>query len=192
MCFHCSSFLMPSPTCEIVLIRDILIRNIATYILWKAYVEWQARRLLKSLVIIGALSGLILGSIGTSVPWLFPKIFSPDREVIQEVSWFISLFFSFYSFSFEFIWRQWMLGMQNIGICMCWGGLLVIAQLLNVALNWTFLVIICRLIFPLKLKFNSQKLVNGWKSPKSPIGKIGRWFATFQFSLLCWLSIAPQ
>lgn len=49
--------------------------------------KWQARTLLKSLVIIGALSGLILGSIGTSVPWLFPKIFSPDPEVIQEVSY---------------------------------------------------------------------------------------------------------
>nr|AYM55855.1 enhanced disease susceptibility 5 [Camptotheca acuminata] len=45
----------------------------------------KARLLLKSLLIIGALSGLILGSIGTSVPWLFPKVFSPDLEVIQEV-----------------------------------------------------------------------------------------------------------
>ncbi|KAL7156563.1 hypothetical protein ABFS83_02G018300 [Erythranthe nasuta] len=45
----------------------------------------KARTLLKSLVIIGALSGLILGSIGTCVPWLFPKIFSPDPEVIQEM-----------------------------------------------------------------------------------------------------------
>ncbi|KAL0334681.1 UNVERIFIED_CONTAM: protein DETOXIFICATION 46, chloroplastic [Sesamum radiatum] len=45
----------------------------------------KARNMLKSLVIIGALSGLILGFIGTSVPWLFPKIFSPDPEVIQEL-----------------------------------------------------------------------------------------------------------
>ncbi|XP_051138556.1 protein DETOXIFICATION 46, chloroplastic-like [Andrographis paniculata] len=45
----------------------------------------KARTLLKSLVIIGAASGLILGCIGTSVPWLFPKIFSPDLEVIQEM-----------------------------------------------------------------------------------------------------------
>ncbi|KAA8546027.1 hypothetical protein F0562_020522 [Nyssa sinensis] len=45
----------------------------------------KARLLLKSLLIIGALSGLILGSIGTSVPWLFPKVFSPDPAVIQEV-----------------------------------------------------------------------------------------------------------
>ncbi|KAL2254792.1 UNVERIFIED_CONTAM: Protein DETOXIFICATION 46, chloroplastic, partial [Sesamum indicum] len=45
----------------------------------------KARTMLKSLVIIGALSGLILGFIGTSVPWLFPKLFSPDPEVIQEM-----------------------------------------------------------------------------------------------------------
>ncbi|KAL3621288.1 Protein DETOXIFICATION 46, chloroplastic [Castilleja foliolosa] len=45
----------------------------------------KARTLLKSLVIIGALTGLILGFIGTSVPWIFPKIFSPDPEVIQEM-----------------------------------------------------------------------------------------------------------
>lgn len=45
----------------------------------------KARTLLKSLVIIGALCGLILGSIGTSVPWLFPKLFSSDPEVVQEM-----------------------------------------------------------------------------------------------------------
>ncbi|GFP85924.1 mate efflux family protein 4 chloroplastic [Phtheirospermum japonicum] len=45
----------------------------------------KARTLLKSLVIIGALTGLLLGVIGTSVPWIFPKIFSPDPEVIQEM-----------------------------------------------------------------------------------------------------------
>lgn len=74
----CASY-APSAS-GIVLIRGTFIRNVLTYI------NWQARTLLKSLVIIGALSGLILGSIGTSVPWLFPKIFSPDPEVIQEVS----------------------------------------------------------------------------------------------------------
>ena len=42
--------------------------------------------LLKSLVIIGALLGLLLGIVGTSVPWLFPKIFTHDQNVIQEVS----------------------------------------------------------------------------------------------------------
>ncbi|KAK1369507.1 Protein DETOXIFICATION [Heracleum sosnowskyi] len=45
----------------------------------------RARMLLKSLLIIGALSGTILGSIGTSVPLLFPKAFSPDPEVIMEM-----------------------------------------------------------------------------------------------------------
>jgi hypothetical protein len=42
--------------------------------------------LLKSLVIIGAILGLLLGIVGTSVPWLFPKIFTHDQNVIQEVS----------------------------------------------------------------------------------------------------------
>lgn len=41
--------------------------------------------LLKSLLIIGALSGTILGSIGTSVPLFFPQAFSPDSEVIMEM-----------------------------------------------------------------------------------------------------------
>lgn len=46
----------------------------------------QARTLLKSMVIIGSLCGLILGAAGTIVPWLFPKVFSPDPLVIKEVS----------------------------------------------------------------------------------------------------------
>ncbi|CAK9142069.1 unnamed protein product [Ilex paraguariensis] len=45
----------------------------------------KARMLLKSLVIIGALTGLILGFLGTSVPWLFPRIFSSDPEVMHEM-----------------------------------------------------------------------------------------------------------
>ncbi|XP_071930690.1 protein DETOXIFICATION 46, chloroplastic isoform X1 [Coffea arabica] len=45
----------------------------------------KARMLFKSLVIIGALSGFILGSIGTSIPWLFPKLFSHDPLVIKEM-----------------------------------------------------------------------------------------------------------
>lgn len=51
--------------------------------------------LLKSLVIIGALSGIILGSVGTSVPLLFPQAFSPDVAIIKEVS--------FGSFSYLFM-----------------------------------------------------------------------------------------
>ncbi|KAI3698806.1 hypothetical protein L2E82_42643 [Cichorium intybus] len=45
----------------------------------------KARMLLKSLVIIGASCGLILGAAGTIVPWLCPQIFSPDPHVIKEM-----------------------------------------------------------------------------------------------------------
>ncbi|OIT07089.1 PREDICTED: protein DETOXIFICATION 46, chloroplastic-like [Nicotiana attenuata] len=45
----------------------------------------KARMLLKSLLIIGASNGLLLGSVGVSVTWFFPKIFSPDPLVIQEM-----------------------------------------------------------------------------------------------------------
>ncbi|XP_002512977.2 protein DETOXIFICATION 46, chloroplastic [Ricinus communis] len=45
----------------------------------------KARTLLKSLVIIGATLGLVLGTIGTSVPWLFPNLFTPDQNIIQEM-----------------------------------------------------------------------------------------------------------
>ncbi|XP_020239422.1 protein DETOXIFICATION 46, chloroplastic isoform X2 [Cajanus cajan] len=45
----------------------------------------KARLLLRSLVIIGAILGLLLGIVGTSIPWLFPYIFTPDRMVIQEM-----------------------------------------------------------------------------------------------------------
>ncbi|XP_055807525.1 protein DETOXIFICATION 46, chloroplastic-like [Solanum dulcamara] len=57
----------------------------------------KARMLLKSLVIVGASSGMILASVAASIPWLFPKIFSPDPQVIREMQkillpYFISLF----------------------------------------------------------------------------------------------------
>ncbi|XP_023532591.1 protein DETOXIFICATION 46, chloroplastic-like [Cucurbita pepo subsp. pepo] len=45
----------------------------------------KARMLLKSLLIIGAIFGLVLGTIGTSVPWLFPNLFTPDKKIIQEM-----------------------------------------------------------------------------------------------------------
>ncbi|KAJ4962972.1 hypothetical protein NE237_022911 [Protea cynaroides] len=45
----------------------------------------KARLLLKSLVIIGALTGFMLGAIGTSVPLLFPYLFTRDHEVIVEM-----------------------------------------------------------------------------------------------------------
>ncbi|XP_043712009.1 protein DETOXIFICATION 46, chloroplastic-like isoform X2 [Telopea speciosissima] len=44
----------------------------------------KARMLLKSLVIIGALTGFILGTVGASIPWLFPFLFTADHEVIGE------------------------------------------------------------------------------------------------------------
>ncbi|XP_061340565.1 protein DETOXIFICATION 46, chloroplastic-like [Gastrolobium bilobum] len=45
----------------------------------------KARLLLRSLVVIGATLGLFLGIVGTSLPWLFPYIFTPDHMVIQEM-----------------------------------------------------------------------------------------------------------
>ncbi|KAL8543072.1 hypothetical protein ACS0TY_003812 [Phlomoides rotata] len=45
----------------------------------------KVQELLKSLVIIGGLSGLILGFFGTSLPWIFPYLFSSDSEVIREM-----------------------------------------------------------------------------------------------------------
>ncbi|XVE48977.1 hypothetical protein DITRI_Ditri01bG0044900 [Diplodiscus trichospermus] len=38
-----------------------------------------------TLVTIGASLGLLLGIVGTSVPWLFPSIFTSDQKVIQEM-----------------------------------------------------------------------------------------------------------
>ncbi|MCL7027028.1 hypothetical protein MKW94_029842 [Papaver nudicaule] len=45
----------------------------------------KARMLLKSLLVIGAIAGSILGVVGTSVPWLFPYLFTTDVEVISEM-----------------------------------------------------------------------------------------------------------
>jgi hypothetical protein len=41
--------------------------------------------LLKSLVMIGAIAGVVLGTAGTLVPWLFPGLFTNDRMVVQQV-----------------------------------------------------------------------------------------------------------
>ncbi|GAB4853845.1 multi antimicrobial extrusion (MATE) (TC 2.A.66.1) [Ancistrocladus abbreviatus] len=38
----------------------------------------RPRTLLKSLLIIGASLGLVLGTVGTCIPWFFPQIFTPD------------------------------------------------------------------------------------------------------------------
>ncbi|KAF5443874.1 hypothetical protein F2P56_036397 [Juglans regia] len=45
----------------------------------------KAQMLLKSLVIIGAILGLLLGIVSTSVLLWFPKIFTHDQSVIQEM-----------------------------------------------------------------------------------------------------------
>ncbi|GAB4837851.1 Protein DETOXIFICATION 46, chloroplastic [Ancistrocladus abbreviatus] len=45
----------------------------------------KAQTLLKSLLVIGVSLGLVLGAIGTCVPWLFPNIFTPDPAVIREM-----------------------------------------------------------------------------------------------------------
>ncbi|KAL7246683.1 hypothetical protein ACSBR2_001733 [Camellia fascicularis] len=66
----------------------------------------KARMLLKSLVIIGAFLGLILGTIGTSIPLLFPGIFTSDPKVIQQmhkvlIPFFIALCVTPCTHSFE-------------------------------------------------------------------------------------------
>lgn len=45
----------------------------------------KAQTLLKSLLIIGVILGLLLGIVGTSVPALFPNIFTPDPSVMQQM-----------------------------------------------------------------------------------------------------------
>ncbi|KAL3722584.1 hypothetical protein ACJRO7_034885 [Eucalyptus globulus] len=45
----------------------------------------KARLLLKSLVVIGTICGLVIGTIGTSVLLFSPTIFTPDQSVIQEM-----------------------------------------------------------------------------------------------------------
>ncbi|KAK9677806.1 hypothetical protein RND81_11G168800 [Saponaria officinalis] len=45
----------------------------------------KARSLLKSLLIIGACVGVVLGAVATSIPWLVPGIFTPDLAVIAQM-----------------------------------------------------------------------------------------------------------
>ncbi|XP_008645186.1 protein DETOXIFICATION 46, chloroplastic isoform X2 [Zea mays] len=54
----------------------------------------KARMLLKSLVIIGAITGLTLGVVGTLVPWLFPSVFTNDQRVIQQMHRVLAPYFS--------------------------------------------------------------------------------------------------
>ncbi|XP_065868168.1 protein DETOXIFICATION 46, chloroplastic-like [Euphorbia lathyris] len=53
----------------------------------------KARMLLKSLLIIGAILGVTIATIGTTIPWLFPNIFTRDPNVIQEMHKVLLLFF---------------------------------------------------------------------------------------------------
>ncbi|GLU02841.1 hypothetical protein SLE2022_200760 [Rubroshorea leprosula] len=53
----------------------------------------KAQTLLKSLVIIGAILGVIIGTVGILVPWLLPNIFTSDLNVIQEMHRVLVLFF---------------------------------------------------------------------------------------------------
>ncbi|XP_075674574.1 protein DETOXIFICATION 46, chloroplastic-like [Castanea sativa] len=53
----------------------------------------KARMLLKSLMVIGAILGLAIATIGMSVPWLLPNLFTPDLNVIQEMHKVLILFF---------------------------------------------------------------------------------------------------
>ncbi|XP_066329161.1 protein DETOXIFICATION 46, chloroplastic-like [Miscanthus floridulus] len=54
----------------------------------------KARMLLKSLVIIGATTGLTLGAVGTLVPWLFPSVFTNDQMVVQQMHRVLAPYFS--------------------------------------------------------------------------------------------------
>lgn len=60
----------------------------------------QARVLLKSLVIIGAILGLLVASIGAFIPWLFPFIFISDLNVAQWLGRFL-VFTSYHKFPFS-------------------------------------------------------------------------------------------
>ncbi|CAN1125152.1 Protein DETOXIFICATION 46, chloroplastic [Linum perenne] len=45
----------------------------------------KARTLLKSLVVIGAALGFTSAAIGSSIPWFFPSIFTPDQKIVHEM-----------------------------------------------------------------------------------------------------------
>ncbi|KFK30488.1 hypothetical protein AALP_AA7G268000 [Arabis alpina] len=53
----------------------------------------KAKSLLKSLMIIGATLGLILGVIGTTVPGLFPGVYTHDKVIINEMHRLLIPFF---------------------------------------------------------------------------------------------------
>nr|CAD1840579.1 unnamed protein product [Ananas comosus var. bracteatus] len=94
----------------------------------------KARMLLKSLVIIGAIIGLTLGAIGTSVPRFFPNLFTTDRMVIGEmhkvlIPYFIALMVTPATHSLEgtlLAGRDLRFLSLSMGGCFCLGGLLLL------------------------------------------------------------------
>ncbi|KAL0907837.1 hypothetical protein M5K25_022280 [Dendrobium thyrsiflorum] len=95
---------------------------------------FRARILLKSLVIIGAIAGLTLGIIGTSLPWSFPIFFTADRVVIGEMHkvllpYFIALMITPATHSLEgtlLAGRDLRFLSLSMTGCFCFGGLLVL------------------------------------------------------------------
>ncbi|CAN0890418.1 Protein DETOXIFICATION 46, chloroplastic, partial [Linum grandiflorum] len=53
----------------------------------------KARKLLKSLVVIGAALGFTSAAIGSSIPWFFPRIFTPDPKIVNEIHGVLLPFF---------------------------------------------------------------------------------------------------
>eukprot|EP00262_Sarcandra_glabra_P003144 TRINITY_DN13653_c0_g1_i1.p1 TRINITY_DN13653_c0_g1~~TRINITY_DN13653_c0_g1_i1.p1 ORF type:complete len:284 (+),score=35.61 TRINITY_DN13653_c0_g1_i1:84-854(+) len=94
----------------------------------------KARMLLKSLVIIGALSGLVLGSIGISVPRFFPYVFTSDLEVVREMHkvllpYFFALVVTPSTHSLEgtlMAGRDLRFLSLSMSGCFCFGGLLLL------------------------------------------------------------------
>jgi hypothetical protein len=54
--------------------------------------------LLKSLVVIGAIAGVTVGTVGTIVPWLFPSLFTNDQMVVQQVRQTALVFYAFWKY----------------------------------------------------------------------------------------------
>lgn len=94
----------------------------------------KARMLLKSLVVIGAISGLSLGAIGTSVPWLFPSLFTADHLITRQMHnvllpYFLALVVTPSTHSCEgtlLANRDLRFLSLSMTGCLCFGGLLVL------------------------------------------------------------------
>lgn len=111
----------------------------------------KARMLLKSLVIIGAIAGLTVGTAGTIVPWLFPSMFTNDQMVVQQmhkvlIPYFTALFVTPSVHSLEgalLAGRDLTYLSQSMGACFCVGTfllLLVREKFSSLTLCWWVLV----------------------------------------------------